>query len=134
MNFSNITNLMIPEGSVTALSVGGIQLWSAQPSEVTLTISGSARDGAAKVTINGVVYTSANTLVVPYGTIVTCYVIDTKGPQNGNILINGETVASGDPVTYDYIAKKNAVIELSDYYYDYIMSASFRGCIEITEH
>jgi hypothetical protein len=133
MNFSNIKNLTIPEGNVTALSIGGVELWSSVPSEVTLTITGSARDGSAKVTINGVVYNSANTLVVPYGTAVTCYVIDTKGPQDGSIWVNGEKVASGDPVTYDYIAKKNAEIKLSDYYYDYIMSASFRGCIEITE-
>jgi hypothetical protein len=28
MNFSNIKNLTIPEGSVTALSIGGIQIWT----------------------------------------------------------------------------------------------------------
>ena len=39
MNFSNIKNLIIPEGSVTALSVGGIQMWSAKPKDTKLIVN-----------------------------------------------------------------------------------------------
>jgi hypothetical protein len=54
MNFSNIKNLTIPEGSVAALSVNGIQLWAVGSDKVILVVEKITSDTyAAETTYTG---------------------------------------------------------------------------------
>lgn len=85
----------------------GRVLWKSGPSEATVTITGSGGNAnMVWVTINGVDYREATSVNVPIGTVITC------NPY-GSVILNGQTVANGQPITYDYTVTKNVTINLN---------------------
>ena len=77
------------------------------PSEATVTITGSGGNAnMVWVTINGEDYREASSVNVPIGTVITC------NPY-GSVILNGQTVANGKPITYDYTVTKNVTINLN---------------------
>ena len=72
--FAAVQSLAIPEGNVVKIEdASGNVLWEAQSNEVTITIAGTGNASYCYVSINGVKYTSAATLTVERGTVITCY-------------------------------------------------------------
>lgn len=92
--------------------------------EATVNITGSGNATYLYLTVDGTKYTSANTVVVPVGTIISCYARRSYG--NGSILLNGTTVASGNPANYDYEVTGNVTIKMT-------YSSYGNATIEITE-
>lgn len=79
----------------------------------TVTITGSGSVSRCRLTINGTIYTSAATVEVEPGTIVSCYV--RLGQVRGTVKLNGKEVANsgGSSATYNYAVEKNVRISLS---------------------
>lgn len=110
------------------------------PSEATVTITGTGFGGIGRkssvVTIDGVEYTSAATLIVPVGTVITCAVSSmTDNMTLGYIKLNGVVVltaptSSYSGVSYDYIVNGNVTINMST---NRNADKDRNGYIEITE-
>lgn len=122
--YSTLKGLVIPEGAVKQItdSLGRV-LWSAKPSEATVTITGEGSSSTAVerkiacVTIDGVDYTSATNVAVPVGTIVACTVstMSTYHLDEGWVKVNGVTVltaSEGNSVTYNYTVNGNVTINM----------------------
>ena len=108
IDFSTLQGLTIPEGVVTQIAdASGRVLWKQAPSEATVTITGNGYSSAT-ATINGVTYNTATTLVVPIGTVITCFA---NYEYRNYIWVNGED-AEGTVDDYGYSLEE-------DLYYDY---------------
>lgn len=106
IDFSTLKGLTIPEGNVKQISdASGRVLWSAKPSEATVTITGDWSD--TTITINGVTYYDT-TVVVPIGTVITCYANNDENRTPYGIYLNGVHVAL---TTYAYTITCNVHIE-----------------------
>lgn len=128
IDFATLKGVAIPEGTVTKIESGGAVLWSAK-TDATLTITTSGMTGYAHVTIDGVQYSSAATVTVPVGTVVSCWAKESTISGTGGIDFNGERVAVG---TYDYTVTGNAAIMLTGGMGGSMGSITF-GYIAITE-
>lgn len=120
-------------GGVAREVAGGIALVNGVAREIELvggvvdasiTITGSGNTSYLYLTIDGRKHTSAGSLEVPVGTVISCYASRSSG--SASIVLNGTTVASGRPARYDYEVTGNATIKLT--YSSYSTSK-----IEITE-
>ena len=147
IDFSTLQGLTIPEGVVSQITdASGRVLWSAKPSEATVTIvaSGTGVGMGCYLMVDGVKYGTAlstDSYVFPVGTVISCYAKTDSDDMSGanpdygyhsgygNIMVNGEYVAwatHGDyDATYDYIVTENAYIELGN--------NKGRGRVRITE-
>lgn len=98
-----------------------------EPVIVNITGQGG-KDGAqgrimlASVTVGGQEYTSPATLEVPYGEVITLYANSVL--TYAKIIIDGETVASGVNLTYEYIAQTDCTINMA--------KDTFNGTITVT--
>jgi hypothetical protein len=114
MNFSTLKGLTIPEGVVTQVAdASGNVLWKKAPSEAKITINttfpsgitdGSSPTAYAYIEIDGVKYGTATEIVVPVGTVISCY-------GKNSIILNGSTVQAGG--TYAYTVQGDIGIRLS---------------------
>ena len=113
IDFSTLQGLTIPEGVVTQIAdASGRVLWKQAPSEATVTITGNGYSSAT-ATINGVTYNTATTLVVPIGTVITCFA---NYEYRNYIWVNGED-AEGTVDDYGYSLEE-------DLYYDYTVTGN----------
>jgi hypothetical protein len=139
MNFSNIKNLTIPEGSVTALSIGEIQMWAADTDPI-VTITGEMNYVTIK---NGDTDLGVGTHKLPAGTVLAC-TAKTKNCSGSNrieaeININSVTVKRDDSnsVSYEYTVNNNITINCSwdsESYTDYMTTKiGYVGIIDIIE-
>lgn len=108
IDFTGVNGIADDYGNVKQISdAQGNVLWSAKPSEATVTITGSGGNAnMVWVTINGVDYREATSVNVPIGTVITC------NPY-GSVILNGQTVANGTGVTYNYTVTKNVAINMN---------------------
>ena len=123
-DFSGSAVTQIPQGS------SGDKIFYAKWSVIycTVTISGNSYEGSqnwADVTINGATYTSAQTLSVPYGTVMHCSAREQRGgngDQDSWVSINGTKVvySSNDPdgsapftASYDVVIEKTHLSTLA---------------------
>lgn len=113
----------------------------------TVTITGNSFEGSktwASVTINGKSYTQAQTLSVPYGSVMKCEAKEERGgngEQDSWIKVNGNVVAysSNDPdgrtpftATHNITIEKNASVYFSTFAYQYSLF-TYYGCrIEVS--
>lgn len=82
----------------------------------TVSITGSGSLTVLYITIDGTKHTSADTVVVPVGTIISCFAKHSYG--NGYISLNGVTVASGtdasgNAASYEYEVTGNVTIKMT---------------------
>lgn len=110
------SGLVLVNGVVREIAFGS--------SEATVTITGSGSSFYLYLTIDGTTYDTAATVVVPVGTIISCYARRSSG--NGSVVLNGTTVASGRPASYEYEVTGNVTIKLT-------YSSYSTAKIEITE-
>lgn len=77
------------------------------PSEATVTITKTGGVSTAIfVTIDSVKYTTDAVITVPIGTVIIC-------TPSGSVILNGQTVANGTGVTYNYTVTKNVAINMN---------------------
>lgn len=79
-------------------------------------ITGSGSDTHAYVDIDGVRYTSAKTLAVPIGTVMTCHVSDKYEEDRQSLTVNGVELAKGayrGTFDYEYTVSKTVSIYLT---------------------
>ena len=100
--------------------------------------------GYASVVINGVTYSSANTIVVQAGTVITCKAMwayySGSYIGGGKIMLNGETVASptstasSGTTTYEYTVVRSVQIDIESNRMQMSSSSSVTyGNVTITE-
>lgn len=97
--------------------------------DATVNITGSGNATSLYITIDGTKHTSAGTVVVPVGTIISCYARNSYG--NEYIRLNGATVASGTTASggaasYEHEVTGNVTIKMT-------YSSYSDATIEITE-
>lgn len=83
---------------------------------VQVFITGSGSDTHAYVDIDGVRYSSAKTLAVPIGTVMTCHVSDKYGDDRQSLKVNGVELAKGaykGSFDYEYTVSKTVSIDLT---------------------
>lgn len=98
----------------------------------TVTIMGNGDKYYASVTIDGITYTSATTLEVPVGTVISCYV---NGDEDGAyIKVNNTTVVDVDSRSgsYKFPVTRNITITLFKDYEEEFYEEYYYGEIEIT--
>lgn len=77
----------------------------------TVTITGTGSTNYQCVEINRVIYYGPATLEVPAGTDIICFVKSQR--SNNAVTVNGETVASGEQITYTHKVTSNVTVKLS---------------------
>ena len=98
----------------------------------TVTITGNAQTNWCNIVIDGVKYTSVQTIDVPIGTVITCNAND-KYDDQSYVQLNGITIANGDDrgkAIYNYTVVGNVMITLTYVHPD---SDTVYGIIAITE-
>ena len=129
IDFATLQGLTIPEGNVTQIAdAAGNVLWKQAPAEATVTITGYGGNYHCYVTINGTMYYTANTLVVPVGTVVACYAFNDGIASY--VTLNGVTV-SNNATPYNYTVNGNVTINLE--YLRNTEDKEYGGRIYITE-
>lgn len=79
----------------------------------TITVTGSGNSVYSYLEIDGTPVTTAGTYRLKRGAEIVCYASCSNSSSTTTITCNGTTVATGRPVTYSYIATKDAAINLS---------------------
>lgn len=79
-----------------------------------ITLTGTLTSSYATVTIDGIKYTTAQTLIVPAGTVISLYVggMTTSSRKNCKITVDDNIVLSGSAGTYNLIAEKDLIIKV----------------------
>lgn len=123
-------NKMVDKSVTQITDASGRVIWKQKPSTVTVTITADGDVDYAWLEIDGGEYYENQTLELPMGTVIRCYVhaLDYSACY---IYLNNEEIARaqgtgvGASTSYDYTVTKNCTISLED--------ESNHGSINITE-
>lgn len=114
IDFSTLKSLTIPEGKTVKITdASGRVMWAKPNSDdemVTVTITGTGRASCCYVTVDGTTYTSAATLSVPVGTIITCHT-DDEG-KDGDAFTSVNDSLDYKYAAYDYTVTGNVSLHL----------------------
>lgn len=98
----------------------------------TVTIKGTGRNSICYATIDGIIYTSAATLSVPVGTVITCSVSDGGKDGSPAIYLNGTFIYATTRYAHT-ITKNTSVTMNTSSYRDKDDDKYYYGTINITE-